>query len=432
MVYAPGEGLRWGLLSDSFQWERGLFVERKFFIQVEKKNAIRGMHPGVSGAGRAAAFGLAKDRRHRAIPFLPAGPDPSSDPLFQRYLEVTDQLLCAFEKERRLWCGFRDFGDYRMACGWFANEEFDPAYGLLKRFLLLGRFEDLMLAEQMLDHWLRFDRTTTVDDGFPPGLPWMHHVDHHSGLIETGHMWVDGALLFGLMTGEASSIQAALDIGKYLVHAAHMGSRSRIPERSAAWALMALTALKGGGCRGFDEAMNRLAARIRERQTDEGYFRFDDSGAGSETGYRVNAWVTAGITMEALYRHGLLTGDERSFKALLAAGAWLKRASWDPKRGKWFQNFLYDGNDPSLMLSRSGTVRKEDAAFLALGLARAGSLGGDDKLLRSARRTLEEGLGALRADPPDCPGRALAVVLRCAPEVVLLSRKAQARRFSAR
>jgi hypothetical protein len=336
-------------------------------------------------------------------------------------LEISELLLDLYGKERKLWSGFRNFGDYRMECGWFANCEFDPAYGLLKRFMLTGRFKDLRIAGYMLKHWLRFDRTDSVDKRFPPGIPWVHDLDHCSGKIEYGHMWLDGALLFYLLTGEEPYREAAETIGRFLAESRLDHPHKNIRERSAGWALIALSALKEAGSSDFDMAINHLAARIREKQSREGYFCFDVSSGEEGAYYAINTWVTAGITMEALFRHCVLTGDPRSLESLVLAAGWIKRSCRDRTTKRWFQNLHYAVEAPSHLMGRSGFVRKENAAFLALGLARAGQLSGDDKLLRVARCTLEEGLRTLAAEPPLCPGRALAVILRCAPEVILAS-----------
>ena len=66
-----------------------------------------------------------------------------------------------------------------------------------------------------------------------------------------------------------------------------------------------------------------------------------------------------------------------------------------------------------------GAVQGEDHAFIALGLARAGQLAGSRRMLYLARQALERGLRDLAEDPPEYPGRALAVVGRTAPEVIL-------------
>ena len=247
----------------------------------------------MNGPVRAAAFGLPVRMAHRALSFVPPLKDLGQDPLFHDYLTLTDKLLARLARERAIWDGYRDFGDYRTHFGQFANCEYDPAYGLLKRFLLTGSLADISTAEIMLKHWLRFDRTGPEDTGVPAGIPWVHGIDHVSGEIEPGHMWVDGALLFWLMTGETEYLEAVRAIGRYLasIGLEHLGD---LRERSAGWSLMALTALQGGGVPVDASAMDRIAALIRRRQSSEGYFSFDTVTRDEARMISTNSWVTAG------------------------------------------------------------------------------------------------------------------------------------------
>ena len=66
-------------------------------------------------------------------------------------------------------------------------------------------------------------------------------------------------------------------------------------------------------------------------------------------------------------------------------------------------------------------IKGEEGVFLALGLARAGYLSGNRGWLEHARDLLEESLEALMARPPAYAGRALAMVLRAAPDVILMT-----------
>ena len=76
------------------------------------------------------------------------------------------------------------------------------------------------------------------------------------------------------------------------------------------------------------------------------------------------------------------------------------------------------------MVEGTGSVQREYLAFLALGLARAGFLEGDRRMMTQARGLLKRGFRELMERPPRYPGRALAVVLRCAPDVLLMTREA--------
>jgi len=132
-----------------------------------------------------------------------------------------------------------------------------------------------------------------------------------------------------------------------------------------------------------------------------------------------NTWVTAGITLEALYRYYYLTGDDRVMEAMLKSIDWLLRKGRDSITGQWYQQLLYAVEAPRELILRKGVVRVENTAFLALGLARGAGLRKDSRIRRISRQVLEQGFKMLMKEPPASPGRALSVVLRCAPQVIL-------------
>lgn len=418
VLFDPASGIELSLLSDSFQWEEGFGCEREFIIEVRKGSRICGFPPETAGAFRGAGFGLAGDLRNRSFPFASMKTGISNDPLFPLYRKVSASLITALKREWATWDGYRDFGDYRTWFGHYANLEFDPVYGLTKRFLLTRRLDDVANAEIMARHWLRFDRATARDRGFPPGVPWVHGTDHRSEFIDKGHLWVDGILLLYFLSGEEEFLEAALCIGRYLDS---QRLKSKVPERCAAWSLMALTALVDAGYEEFVAGMNEAAALINHRKTGAGYFRFDTARVEDSECLAANTWVTAGITMEALFRHFLLTGDRRSHDSIVCAGKWLKRSCRDPITGEWYQRLHYSMEDESLLKERTGTVEKENRLFLALGLARAGQISRDRSMLRMARGLMTAGLEELEEDFPALSGRALSVVLRTAPEVMTAS-----------
>ncbi len=423
LSYEPGPELRISLLSDSFLWEEGLCFEREFTLICRCASAFKSLPSGMEGPARSAGFALSSDFRNRSVLFTEFGTHPPDDSLYRLYIAVTDELRSRLEGEQDQWDGFRDFGDYRLWHGQYANCEYDPAFGFLNRFLVNGDAGDLAMAETMLKHWIRFDCSGPADHETPNGLPWVHGKDHRSGEIEPGHMWVDGLLLFCLLTGENRFREAAAAIGSYLAEYAP-GPGVRTNERSESWRLMALTALVRAGEPGLEQAMDSSAARLRARQSERGYFRYHEEEREEGACWVANTWVTAGITMEALFRHFVLTMDDRSFESVLRASDWLMNDCVDPISGNWFQNMFYEKENPSLPLERKGRVREENGAFIALGLVRAGSLSKDEKTLNLARRVLMESLHEVRAHQDEYAGRALSVLLRTSLDVVLATQGA--------
>ncbi|MHC4942467.1 MAG: prenyltransferase/squalene oxidase repeat-containing protein, partial [Planctomycetota bacterium] len=387
--YQGGARLDLCLLSNAFQWEEGFYLERNFLLGFGSKAADPLLSSRLQSPVRCMAFGLTKSLEQRIFPFAGKGKG-RKDALYGLYIKVTDDLISRLLREWNRWDGFMNYGDYRTHFGHFGNNEFDPAYGLLKRFLLAGRFRDLAVAETMLLHSVRYDRTGPDELDQWQGVPYVHGEDHRSGWIELGHMWVDGLLLLHRLTAERDFQTAALDIGRCMA-GQPFDEDGELLERSASWSLMALTALTEAGHSHLEDAMNRAAALIRSCQTRSGYFRFNTSEGGDESCYGANVWVTAGITMEALYRHYVVTGDVRSRAALLSGARWLTRSCLH-KSGGWCRRLNYSRKNENELLEKKGRCAAEEIVFIALGLARAGQLSGSGRMIQRARKNLEEGL----------------------------------------
>jgi len=256
----PSGRLSFSLLSDFFIWEKGFGCEREFVMRFKGNGRLKERPIRLDGPARAASFGLAGDFKNRMFPFALNKEGIENDPLYKTFISIKNNLLAKLIEEWAFWDGFRDYGDYRTDFGQFANCEFDPAYGLIKSFLICRQVKDLTAADTMLKHWIRFD-CNGDDDLKPPGVPWMHGLDHNSGKIEIGHMWVDGALLYSILTDEWEYKESARAIGKYLLSAS-LKHENGINERSAAWGLMALTALVDNGLNEFKNGMDRYAVAL--------------------------------------------------------------------------------------------------------------------------------------------------------------------------
>src|SRR5690606_1972812 len=93
-------------------------------------------------------------------------------------------------------------------------------------------------------------------------------------------------------------------------------------EREYAWTLLALhdLALLGPDA-AAEEAARELFDRLLARQDAGGWFRIDSASGEGGAAWSVTPWVTGGITAEAVFRHGLATGDPRAAAALDRIGA---------------------------------------------------------------------------------------------------------------
>ncbi|MBU0753519.1 MAG: hypothetical protein KJ645_00165 [Planctomycetes bacterium] len=418
LEYRPEIGLVFSLLSPAFEWEEGFFCERDFVIGPGSNKGARRFPLRMNRCLGSHAFGLPKDPVSRSFTFSRMNNDLKKDPLYPWYGKVMDRLSVALRHEQSQWDGYLNYGDYRTSFGHFANNEFDPAYGLLKFFLLSEKIESLSMAETMLLHGLRIDRTGPAEPEQWQGVPWVHGEEHRSGEIELGHMWVDGLVLYHSLSADQRFLEAAIAVGKCMA-GQPFDMRSTIIERSASWSLMALTALVETGHKEFQPAMDRAAALIRSRQTSEGWFRFSTAAMNSGETFTANVWVTAGITVEALYRHYSITGDVRSMESALLFGKWLNRTCGLQQPGAWCEKVQYRWVENELLGDLKSEIKAEDHAFVALGLARLGQLSGDHRYYLKARKTLERGLRELLEHPPEHPGRALAVIGRSAPDLIL-------------
>ena len=409
------------LLSRSFDWEPDIVVGRVLGIAGDRKLAGKGVTRRIttrrdSGAARwALPFESPSEEILEGL---------SEDSLYLRYLALLKRLLDGLADERSRWSGFRDYGDYRTPFGHHANLEFDPAAGLLVTYLITG--DDRLWDEAgiMLDHWLTHDLTGTSNTDLPAGVPFVHGRDHASGWIEAGHMWTDGALLRHRIGGGEAHLETARAIGRYLAGLPR-SEYERAPERWAGWGLVALCALIEAGEEEFTDAANRLAALLRDHQSGAGWFCFEriepkenESGPGP---FGTNTWVTAAGAAEGLFRHHLLSGDERSREAVVRIAGWLVRDGWDPSVGRWRQRLHYatDRDRTPIPEEHPVFVPSEKMPFLALALARAARLAPGRDFGARARTAAEAALIGIDARFPRYPGAALAVVARCLPVVVL-------------
>jgi hypothetical protein len=229
-------------------------------------------------------------------------------------------------------------------------------------------------------------------------------------------MWLDGLLLYHTLTGSRDHLDAAVQVG-VCIEQGLPSLEGTVPERSAAWSLTALCALVEGGQERFRQAMDRAAAILRSRQLESGFMAFKELLCGEEACFEANLWVTSGITVDALFRHFVVTGDERSREAAVRAARAIREHGWDAERNRFFQR-VFASRSTGEVISRSGRVSGGPAVLLGLGAARAYQLTGEEAFRRTARSVMEQGLCALRDRPPRYAGEDLALTLRVGLDVI--------------
>ena len=221
--------------------------------------------------------------------------------------------------------GDRGAGDFARHGGEVTNLEYDTTFALLRCAVATGHRRAFALAQRSARH-LR-DRDL---DG-RSGLPFVHGARHRTGVVESGHAWLQGLLWVGLLTADDGALAAARALGRAL--AAHLpggrGQHERL--RSYGWPLLELEAL----LRVVDDrvvacAADRLAAAIGGRfDARAGTWRFGEGEEGRGV-YFERAWLTAGLLVPALRAH-LLRQANAPLREQLEQGC--KRLSREVGRG---------------------------------------------------------------------------------------------------
>ncbi len=409
-----GGPLEISLLNEHFAWEPFVSFERRFVLGVPSSCRNACIRPAVLSEG--ASFGLARNVEGRSLIFARVARPRGCESLAELFFEVAGLLQKRLRQEWAHWDGFMDYGDYRKSYGIWANQEYDPVFGLIKKFLWSNDRSDLDMARIALDHWFFFDRAGPDDPNASVGVPWVHDADHRSGRTEPGHMWLDGILAYYLLTGEKEYREGALQVGAAFASALPRLKNTK-QERNLAWALVGLCALTEAGFDRFEEAMNQAADWVRSRQTDSGLLAFRETLVGEEKCYSTNSWVTAGITVEALYRHYLVTGDGRSAECAVRAMRTLLRKGRDESKGIIFQTIVTAQTDGEVRLRKS-PISGGQAALFSLGAARAFEMTGEKIFKSCAQSILEKALIEIKRDVPEYVGEDLALILRSGLDVI--------------
>ncbi|MFH0945465.1 MAG: hypothetical protein V2A76_09745 [Planctomycetota bacterium] len=257
--------------------------------------------------------------------------------------------------------GMTDYGDYRYLDG-FANLEYDPAAAFMLRYLENGDGRSLTLARDQLCHLVTHD-FSRGEKGAPVGFPWMHGAEHRSETFEAGHVWAAGLVLGCMVLGEPEWLSAAEELRRALADVCGDGASFRA-ERSYGWSILALEDLQLLAPNPDSAGISRRLIRDLIRTQDQrGYFRIDP--AREETGavFAPTPWVTAGITMEALYRHHLRTGDGQARASLDLAAEFLMRDARDEDGA--FSKKVYFGDDLVNGMGRAGRASAVDLMLIA-------------------------------------------------------------------
>lgn len=190
----------------------------------------------------------------RYLPYLP-----------ERYpnleAHIREELSGWYQSGQSL--GFHDFGDSVQGIergprtGYSANNEHDALLALALHFLRSGERAYHDSAQAYADHLCDLDLVhhSTVWPGEVGGLrahgrSHVHYVEARTPegpvrtSVDTGHLWTEGLVLFGQVTGEQRYLDAARKVADCLVGLTEIGwTRPEPGPRNSGWPLMALTAV---------------------------------------------------------------------------------------------------------------------------------------------------------------------------------------------
>ena len=288
-----------------------------------------------------------------------------------RLAGAAPQLLRVVEEGLLSEVGMVDYGDYRYLEGW-ANLEYDPAAAFFLRYLENGDGQSLILARDQLHHLVTQD-CSNGEKGVPIGFPWQHGKEHRSWEFEAGHVWAAGLVLGSMILGEPEWFTAAEDLRRALAEICG-GGASFSAERSYGWSILALEDLQLLAPNPeLDRISRRLVRDLIQTQDQRGYFRIDPAREQTGAVFAPAPWVTAGITMEALYRHHLRTGDRQAKASLDLAAEFVIRDARN--EDGTFAKRVYFGDELVNGMGRSGQASAVDLMLIAAGLGRATLLG---------------------------------------------------------
>jgi hypothetical protein len=304
--------------------------------------------------------GIARTRAWLVPAARPRGFDEATRAVLEAWREfLTTELLAPARIDDR--------GCYLTPKGERADGEYDLAGNLFWLGAREGDARWLELARTCARHTLDFDRIAAPVSGAPPGLFFMHGEEHQSGRVEAGHQWIEGLLGLARNEGALDACEAARGLVRALDSWRAERASFEGPERRLAWPLLAAAAALEVS---DDEAARRLAngcaGDLLARQRRAGFIDGDRRTMHEGSLVWVNAWVSAGITADALARAAPHAGsrlDEAARRLVQFV------ASEGMSRDGCAEVLLVDPATEQVV-KRQGRCRRGDAALVAAGVDR--------------------------------------------------------------
>ncbi|WDZ82662.1 hypothetical protein [Micromonospora cathayae] len=353
---------------------------------------------------RRLRVGVGADRRaglrldHPVVPFPADALDTTAVPRILPYRPDRYPHLEAHIREELFgWYqygqsrGFHDLGDSVQGItvgprtGYSANNEHDALYALTLHYLRSGERAYHDSAEAYADHLRDIDlihhstrNPYEVGGVRAHGRAHLHYVrarTPHGEIwtsVDTGHVWTEGLVLFGQVSGDGRYLDAARRIGDCLVRLHEIGwTRPEPGPRNSGWPLIALASLaRATGEARYLDVVGRIARRAVAAQHPDGRWLMR---LGLHDDYC--AWQNA-VLLTGLART-LEIADDPTVRAAFLAGC---RALVDLGRNP-DGTFVFLGRFDYRWANRSALIREALAcAYDATGddgYLRAGLHGGD-------------------------------------------------------
>ncbi len=268
--------------------------------------------------------------------------DPSPYPRYEVWVDAARQAYATDRENYRAY-GFHNFGDWygERTYNW-GNMEYDTPWCFLQEYLRGGEPQFYTWAEEAVRHLIDVD---TCHHGPHAGWQYSHCVGHVGDYYPDGyreraqfrgrwspsHTWIEGPLLYHLLSGDARALEGALKTCGWLTGDI-LNNYDFTNCRNSGWHLIHLAAAyKATGRRVFLNAARIVADRVLERQrASGGWERLMVPGHCHclPPRHMGNAGFMVGMLMVGLKRYHEATGDQRIPDAIVRAASYCIDRLW--------------------------------------------------------------------------------------------------------
>ncbi|MBT5143979.1 MAG: hypothetical protein HOM31_14875 [Gemmatimonadetes bacterium] len=276
---------------------------------------------------------------------------------------------------------FFNYGDYWTPGrgGQWKNNEMDKGYGLILQMIRSGEGMIWEHIEPIIHHQIDVD---TIHDNESPWLvgAQRYHFAKHGAMRGPSlcHEWIEGPLLFGLLSGYRRAEEVALARAEHFIGAIERGDhRVKTLTRVAGYPLMAMSKMyEHYHDEKYLATSEKILDWLQDWCTEDGHYSYN---AYTPPGtMKVATSLSDGILACALMRHHQATGSERSMTALQemvdrdldetglfrpegfsTKGTSPFRNYYEPEPDFWFEALLF-------LTSVSGEPRYADVGYAEL------------------------------------------------------------------